>query len=86
MKTISIHIPDMQSTHCQARVSNAVKAVEGVQVLELGAGKIALTLTDESSESEVISRIQKAGYTVESPDSKEIKDSSPDCSTGCCNN
>lgn len=86
MKTISITIPDMQSTHCQARVSHAVKTVEGVRVLELEAGKIALSLSDESSESEVVSRIQEAGYTVENSDNKNTKDRSSDCSTGCCNN
>lgn len=86
MKNITLNIPDMQSTHCQARVSHAVKAIEGAQILSLEAGSIGLSLENESVANAVIGSIQKAGYTVEGYNSAEKKDDSSDCSTGCCKN
>ncbi|HEX2846356.1 MAG TPA: heavy-metal-associated domain-containing protein [Chitinophagaceae bacterium] len=64
MKDIVINIPDMQSTHCQTRVSNAVKGIEGVQVQSLEAGKIAVSLATDKLKDEIVEAIEKAGYTV----------------------
>ncbi|SDD61420.1 heavy-metal-associated domain-containing protein [Niabella drilacis] len=64
MKTIHISIPDMQSTHCQARVQNALNNVEGIQVNELQAGQATVALNDAQQQSSVTAAIEKAGYTV----------------------
>lgn len=85
MKNIVINIPDMQSTHCQTRVNNAVKALEGVQVDKVEAGKLSVSLNSEELKSEVVKTIEKAGYTVEGEDKKDSKEESgSSCSTGCC--
>jgi copper chaperone len=47
MKQIEISIPNMQSTHCQIRVNNAVKDIDGVQIQKVEAGK--LTISTENS-------------------------------------
>lgn len=64
MKRITMTIPDMQHMHCQARVSNAVKTVDGVQIEQVTAGKIALALSTDAQLDQVRQAIEKAGYSV----------------------
>ena len=66
MKNITINIPDMQSTHCQSRVNNAVKSIEGVQIQNLEAGKLTASIASDNIKQEVENAIKKAGYTVSS--------------------
>lgn len=77
---IELSIPSMQSAHCQTRVSNEVKKIEGVQIQKLEAGKLILILQEEVPVGKVISAIENAGYKVSSND----EETSPSCSTGCC--
>lgn len=81
MEQVTINIPDMQSTHCQTRVNNAVNKIEGVQIQEVEAGKLIVSLLSDDMKNQVINVIEKAGYTVSSTDGDT---SSPSCS--CCNN
>jgi copper chaperone len=64
MKEVIITVPDMQSTHCQTRVNNAVKEIEGVQVQNVEAGKITVSVASDNTKNEVVQAIEKAGYTV----------------------
>lgn len=80
MKQVVISVPDMQSTHCQTRVNNAVKEIEGVQIQNVEAGKLTVSVTSDNTQGEVVNAIEKAGYTV----SLEDDNNSSDCSTGCC--
>lgn len=64
MKDLTIQIPDMQSAHCQARVNNAVKEIEGVQVHNLRAGQITVSLSSDNAKEEIVAAIEKAGYSV----------------------
>lgn len=64
MKEIKISVPDMQSKHCQARVNNAVKEIEGVQIQNVEAGKITFSVASDNTKDEVVNAIEKAGYTV----------------------
>ncbi|HTG57675.1 MAG TPA: heavy-metal-associated domain-containing protein [Niabella sp.] len=64
MKDVTIQIPDMQSAHCQARVNNAVKEIAGVQVQNLQAGQITVSLPSDSNKEAVVAAIEKAGYSV----------------------
>lgn len=82
MKQMIINIPDMQSAHCQARVNNAVKEIEGVQIQNVEAGKITLSVASDTTKGEIVNAIEKAGYSV----SPEKSNSESDCATGCCNN
>lgn len=54
----------MQSAHCQTRVSNAVKHIEGVQIEKVEAGKLTVLLISDSIKSELENTIIKAGYTI----------------------
>lgn len=81
MKQVAIKIPNMQSTHCQTRVSNAVKGIAGVQIQNLEAGQLTVSVTSENLQNEVVQAIEKAGYTVAL---EEDDDKSSECSTGCC--
>ncbi|KQS47178.1 MAG: heavy-metal-associated domain-containing protein [Flavobacterium lindanitolerans] len=82
MKQMIINIPDMQSAHCQARVNNAVKEIDGVQIQNVEAGKIAISIASDNTKNEVVKAIEKAGYSV----SSESSNNDSDCATGCCNN
>ena len=82
MKNVELSIPSMQSTHCQARVSGAITAIEGIKVEKLEAGKLSVAVESDKVRKELIATIEKAGYKVDGDDSK--KDSSP--SSGCCTN
>lgn len=70
MKNITIRVPDMQSAHCQARVSDVVRTIEGVQVIKLEAGEIKVSIENDQLRKEVVEEIEKAGYTV-APEDKE---------------
>lgn len=80
MEQITIQIPGMQSTHCQTRVSNAVKTIQGVQVLQLDPGKLTVSAKSANMRTEIEEVITHAGYTV----SSEEKVESSACTTSCC--
>ena len=63
MKNIKIQIPDMQSAHCQLRVTNAIKTLDGVTIHDIQSGMADVTVQDGSKLNEVLVVIQKAGYT-----------------------
>jgi len=54
----------MQSAHCQARVNNAVKEIAGVQVENLQAGQITVSLSSDNDKEKIVAAIEKAGYNV----------------------
>ena len=82
MKNVELSIPSMQSTHCQARVSGAITAIEGIKVEKLEAGTLSVTVESDEVKEALVATIEKAGYKVDRDDSE--KDSSP--SGGCCTN
>ncbi|MFY7900895.1 MAG: cation transporter [Chitinophagaceae bacterium] len=80
MKTIDLTIPNMQSKHCQTRVSNALSQLEGAQIQQIQAGKLTVQIATDTIEKVVVEVVQKAGYTVEN--SKLNTEVS--CSAACC--
>lgn len=50
MKQVVISVPNMQSTHCQTRVNNAIKEIDGVQIQNLEAGKLTVSVTSDNTE------------------------------------
>jgi len=82
MENIELSIPGMQSAHCQARVNNAITAIEGIKVEKLEAGKLSVAVESDKVKEELVATIEKAGYNVAGEDSE--KESSP--SGGCCTN
>jgi len=85
MKTITINIPNMQSTHCQTRVKNAVIEIEGVQIQNLEAGKLKASIASDKAKHEMEEAIKKAGYTVVNEESEAEASNEAACTTGCCN-
>lgn len=81
MKNIELSIPDMQSAHCQARVNNAIKDIDGVKIEKLVAGKLSFSVESNEVKDELIEAIEKAGYKVGDDNEKASS-----CSTGCCSN
>lgn len=79
-KQIDLSIQSMQSIHCQNRVSNEVKKIEGVEIQQLESGKLSVLIADESLKNSVISAIEKVGYSVSNDDNNN----NASCSTGCC--
>lgn len=61
---IKINIPNMQSSHCQMRVKNAVSSIPGVIVSSIEPGKAEIDLPETASQKEVTSAITAAGYTI----------------------
>lgn len=80
MKQVVISVPNMQSTHCQTRINEAVKEIDSVQIQNLEAGKLTVSVASDNTKDEVVKAIEKAGYTV----LLEDDNNSSECSTGCC--
>lgn len=80
MKQLIISVPNMQSTHCQNRVNNAVKNIEGVHIHNMEPGSLTVSFNSKNQEDEVINAIEKAGYTV----STEENNTASDTDSGCC--
>lgn len=78
MKQVVISVPNMQSTHCQTRLKNAVNEIGGVQIQHLEAGRLTASVSSDNTQNEVIQAIEKAGYSV----SLEEGSSTSDCITG----
>jgi copper chaperone CopZ len=81
MKQLIISVPNMQSTHCQTKVNNAVQEIKGVQINNITAGYLTISFTSERQEEEVLDAIEKAGYTA----SAERDNNAPGITRGCCN-
>jgi len=79
MKNLQWSIPDMQSAHCQARVSAVIQGIEGVKVEKLEAGKLSFSFESEQVKTALQDAIEKAGYRVGGDSEKASS-----CSTGCC--
>jgi copper chaperone len=71
MKTLKISIPNMQSTHCQMRVRDAISTVEGVALQSTAPGIALVSLETESQQAVALEAIQKAGYKIGSIEQKE---------------
>lgn len=80
MKQVILSVPGMQSAHCQARVDNALKGIEGVQIQSLEAGKLTVSIASDQLQEAVVNTIEKAGYAIFFKEDKN----SPACATGCC--
>ena len=64
MKKVELHIADMQSMHCQTRVTKIIQSVDGV-VIEQVLPKVAVFISkDEEAKQQVVSAIERDGYTV----------------------
>ncbi|WP_430611775.1 heavy-metal-associated domain-containing protein [Flavobacterium sp. JP2137] len=81
MKNTTLNIPDMQSAHCQMRVTNAIKDIEGISVERVEAGKLSFTVANEQSRVIVINAIEQAGYTVNPSENQDPANESPACCT-----
>ena len=79
MKNVELSIPDMQSAHCQARVNNAIKDIDGVKIEKLEAGKLSFSFESDDVKEEMVEAIENAGYKV----SDKNINSSSSSSTGC---
>ena len=63
METIKLTIPKMKSPHCQMTVGNTVRSI-GAEVKNLAPGEVEIKLTNDLTKKEVVSAIEKVGYTV----------------------
>ncbi|HAC15047.1 MAG TPA: hypothetical protein DCE78_03770, partial [Bacteroidetes bacterium] len=64
MKELKLNVPNMQSTHCQMRVRDAIKEIVGLQIQKVEAGKLTVAVASDDTKDEVVNAIAKAGYTV----------------------
>lgn len=64
MKNIELIIPDMKSTHCQAKVVSAIKVIEGANIEKLEAGKLTFSVINDKIKEKLIEAIELAGYKV----------------------
>lgn len=65
MKQVVISVPNMQSAHCQTRVNNAVKEIEGAQIENVNAGKLTVSFASDNVKEKIFKAIENAGYTVD---------------------
>lgn len=64
MQNIKMQIPDMQSAHCQMRVTNAINKSAGVEIKKIMPTEVEITLSMENYD-EIFSSIKQSGYTVQ---------------------
>lgn len=64
MKKITLNIPDMQNEHCRIRVTNAVKAIDGVQTIDTAPGMLTVNITSDEYLPRINELIQSLGYSV----------------------
>lgn len=55
----------MQSAHCRMRVSDAIKTVEGVSIVNIEPGAASISIENEVQQNAVFKAIDNAGYTVQ---------------------
>jgi len=65
MKKLVIGVPNMQSAHCQTRVNNAVKKIEGAQIENVNAGKLTVSFASDNVKEKIVKAIENAGYIVD---------------------
>lgn len=65
MKTITLDIPSMKSSHCQMTVKHTVEKLEGARIIntQSGQAEIAYDPTKVSVTS-IVEAIEKVGYRV----------------------
>lgn len=64
MTTMNIQIPDMQSPHCQLRVTRALAALDGVTVNKIRPGEADVTIDQDAFRTDVYDAIRESGYTI----------------------
>jgi copper chaperone len=64
MKTLNIQIPSMQSAHCQTRVFNALSTIAEVSSITTTSGEASIILPIETSDLDVITTVESAGYYI----------------------
>ncbi len=64
MKKIKITIQGMTCSHCEMRVSNAIKSIQGVMLDKLELGEAIVTIENEIQQHEVVAAIKSVGYLV----------------------
>ncbi len=69
MKSLKIQIPNMQSSHCQMRVSNALKSIDGLTINNLEPGVASISVENDLQQNEAINAIEKAGYNIQQVES-----------------
>lgn len=82
MKNLKLSIPGMQSAHCQARVNDVIKDIEGLKIEKLEAGKLSVIVDNEQVSQGLVQTIEKAGYEVSSEEAQKESVAA----TGCCSN
>ncbi len=64
MKTLKIQIPSMQTSHCQMRVHSALSTISDASSITTKSGEASLMLPIETSDLDVITTIESAGYYI----------------------
>lgn len=64
----------MQSTHCQMRVSNVLKSIDGIYINNIEPGLASISVENELQQNDAINMIEKIGYTIQQVESTSQSD------------
>jgi len=64
MNRIKISIKGMSCSHCEMRVSNAIKSIEGVSLEKIDLTAAEVSMQDVKQEETIVAAIKAAGYEV----------------------
>ncbi len=65
MKTITLNIPSMKSSHCQMAVKHTVEKLEGAQLINTQSGQVKIAYdSTKVTETAIVEAIEKIGYRV----------------------
>lgn len=66
MKNVTLNVFSMRSTHCQARVIDAIMTINGVEIQNIEAGRVSVIVENDIFEDDIVEVVENAGYAVES--------------------
>ena len=64
METIKIKIQGMSCSHCEMRVSNAIKSIQGVELLTIDLQSAEVKIQNTQQEEAIIAAVKAIGYAV----------------------
>ena len=69
-ETVELRVSGMSCGHCEMRVANALKGVEGVRdaTADHGKGSATVTVEGDVSMDALVTAVEQAGYQAQRPD------------------
>lgn len=65
METIKLSVPDMKSPHCMMTVRNAIRNLNGAEIVNISPGYCEVNISGTITQQHVVDVVTRAGYNVD---------------------